>query len=118
MALNAVADIRQRLEDYLQDVPVKINMPKDRPDTIVLVSRLGGKRQNKLIDRPAIIFYCYAPTEQEAWELANKTADYIDNLPFSEGYGQITQEIMYSDPDPDTRTPRWYMRYSIQTYQY
>ncbi len=115
--LNAQGDIRARLADYLDPIPVKVNVPKDRPETFVVVSRLGGKRENRLIDRPAISIYCYAPTEQKAWELADKVADFIDRLSFADGYASVVQETMYSDTDITTRTPRWYMRYTIKTYQ-
>lgn len=117
MALNTQGDIRKRLAEYLSPIPVKVNVPSDRPDTFVVVTRLGGRRENKLVDNPTISIYCHASTEQKAWELANKVADFIDRLRFEDGYASITQEVMYSDVDLTTRTPRWYMRYSMQTYE-
>ena len=89
MALNTQGDIRKRLAEYLSPIPVKVNVPSDRPNTFVVVTRLGGRRENNFIDR----------------------------LRFEDGYASITQEVMYSDVDLTTRTPRWYMRYSMQTYE-
>ncbi len=117
MALNVQGDLRERLAAYLDPIPVKVNVPADRPETFVVVTRLGGKRENKLIDSPAISVYCYAPTEQKAWELADKVADFIDELAFADGYASVVQEAMYSDIDLLTRSPRWYLRYTIKTYE-
>ena len=117
MALNVQGDIRKRLAAYLDPIPVKVNVPAERPETFVVVTRLGGKRENRLIDSPTISIYCYAPTEQEAWALADKVADFVEALEFADGYASVAQEAMYSDIDLLTRSPRWYMRYTIKTYE-
>ena len=118
MALNVMGDLRKRLEQalFFFDVPVSVNIPKDRPETCVTVTREGGHRLNALQDRPGVGIYCYAPTEEKAWILADRIADFMQNLQFSDGYELVEQEAMYSDPDPDSRTPRWYLSYTITTH--
>ena len=37
----------------------------------------------------------------------------MQTLGFSDGYEVVAMEAMYSDPDPDTKTPRWYISYSL-----
>lgn len=117
MALNVQGDLRKRLADALAPIEVRVNVPEDRPETLVTVTREGGARLNVLQDSPGIGIYCYAPTEQKAWELADKVADFMQELQFADGYELIVQETMYSDPDPYTRTPRWYLSYTITTHK-
>lgn len=117
MALNVMGDLRERLEEFLVSVPVNVSVPKDRPSYLVTVTREGGRRLNALQDRSGIGLYCFAPTEQEAWELANKVANFFETLKFSNGYERVRQEAMFSAADPDTREPRWYLSYTITTHE-
>ena len=117
MALNVQGDLRQRLDDYLDDVKVSVTVPFERPEKLVTVMRMGGRRRDALIDAPNIGIYCYAPTEQEAWELADKVADFIESLKFADGYAVIEMDSMYSDRDENTNSPRWYISYSLLTYK-
>lgn len=115
MALNVMGDLRERLQKALS-VSVHVKVPKDRKPPLVTVTREGGHRLNSLQDRPGVGIYCYGNSEDEAWKLADKVADFMESLPFSDGYELIEQEAMYSDPDPDTREPRWYLSYTITTH--
>lgn len=111
-----MGDLRTRIQ---ADTGTKcyVNVPASRPETFVTVTREGGARENRLIDRPGVGIYCYAPTEAKAWALAESVADLMETLPFADGYATVEQEAMYSDPDPDTRDPRWYLSYTIRTYE-
>lgn len=115
--LNAQGDLRRRLSEALAPTEVRVRVPDRRPERLVTVTREGGSRRNALLDGPGIGIYCWAPTEQEAWELADAVADEMAALPFSAGYADAQQEAMYSDPDPDTRSPRWYLSYTVTTFK-
>ncbi|WP_165247477.1 hypothetical protein [Adlercreutzia sp. ZJ141] len=114
--LNVQADVRKRLEDALSPVEVRVRAPADCSVPLVVVYREGGARENTLVDRAGIRIYCWAKTEQEAFELADAACDVIDALPFSGGYADVFQESFYSDPDPDSRLPRWTASYTVATY--
>lgn len=115
-SLNVQSDLRRRLSVALAPVEVRVKVPESRPSKLVTVSREGGARKNALLDGAGIGIYCWAPSEQEAWELADKATDAMAALPFSGGYAKIDMEAMYSDPDPDTGCPRWYLSYTITTF--
>lgn len=114
--LNVIGDLRGRLEEAL-GCAVVVRVPETRPKTFVVVKRAGGHRENTLLDRAGVCIYCYAPTEQKAWELADSVADAMEILPFVGGYALVEQTVMYSDPDPDTKTPRWYLGYNVTNYK-
>lgn len=116
--LNIQADLRARLEVALNDVEVCVDVPAQRPPTLVVVRRDGGARDtNSIIDRPTIEIECWDKTEAGACNLANEVAEIIATLPFTEGYANITQDAMYSDFDLVAKSPRWYLSYSFATYQ-
>lgn len=118
MAKNVQGDLCRRLEEHLKDdgVKVSVTVPFERPEKLVTVIRMGGHRRDDLIDAPNVGIYCYAPTEQEAWELADKVADFMACLKFADGYAVVENEAMYSDRDENTNSPRWYLSYSLLTY--
>lgn len=114
--LNVQADVRQRLEDALHGVAVRVSVPADRPSELVTVRRVGGMELNALVDRPRLEVLCWAPTEARACELAGEVACAMRSLPFAAGYARVTQESMYSDRDMLAGSPRWYLSYSLHTY--
>lgn len=118
MRLNVQADVRRRLEEALPGVEVRVNVPPERPDRLVVVTREGGRRLNELQDRAGVGLLCWAPTEEEACELADRASDVMASLPFSGGYDLVREESLYSDPDPNARAPRWYGSYTITTHHY
>ena len=111
--LEAQSDLRKRLAAALAPTEVRVSVPNPRPAELVAVWREGGRRLNRLQDAPGIGVYCWAPTEARAAERAAAVADYMQTLGFSDGYEVVAMEAMYSDPDPDTKTPRWYISYSL-----
>lgn len=118
--LNAQRDLRRRLAGAFPDYKVSTSVPKppeDFPQRLVTVTREGGRRLNRLIDGPGIGIYCYAPTENEASEMAEKVADFMEGLPFEAGYADVSQEVMKSDQDMLTKSPRWYLSYTFRTYE-
>lgn len=115
--LDIQKDLRKRLKAAFPDVPVHIRVPKSMPKRLITLTREGGRRQDALVDAPGVGILCWAETEQDAWELADSTADLMAMLPFSEGYADVYMEAMYSAPDPDTKKPRWRLSYTIKTYE-
>lgn len=117
MALNVQADLRSRLASALSPVEVRVRVPENRPDTLVVIRREGGGEVNEHLDRPGIGIWCWAPSEEKAYELAEQVAGFMRFLPFQGGYSFVAQEVMYSTPDPDTESPRWYLSYTLTTYE-
>lgn len=115
--LNVQADVRARLAHALAPVEVRVSVPDPRPATLVMVTREGGHRLNALQDRAGVGILMWAPTEAEACALAERVGDLMAALPFSGGYELVEEEAMRSDPDPDTRGPRWYASYTITTHR-
>lgn len=115
--LNIQIDLCERLAKAFPDAIVKRFVPEKIPDRLITIRREGGRRQNNLIDGPGIGIFVFASTEIETSKLADEIADFMSALAFSEGYASVTQEVMYSAPDPDTNHPRWYLSYTIQTYE-
>lgn len=116
--LNIQADLRRRLEEALQDIPVYVNIPEKRPQAFVVVQREGGSADNySIIDRAGIGINCYAISESEACALCEKVVNAINALPFTGGYAKIEQEACYSDYDVSAKSPRWYLSYTFSTYK-
>lgn len=115
--LNVEADLRGRLAEALAPVDVRVSVPDPRPKELAVITREGGGRENALIDSAGIGIYCYAESRQRAWEIADATADAIACLPFAAGYARVDMEAMYSDPDPLSKSPRYYLSYTIKTFR-
>lgn len=115
--LDIQSDLRERLAQAFPDFVVKRFVPEKIPERLMTLHREGGRRQNDLVDAPGVGIYVWAPTELETSEYAEKIADLMTSLAFSEGYATVDMETMYSSPDPDTDHPRWYLSYTIQTYE-
>lgn len=111
---DVVSDLIARIGSEL-DVPVSTDRPAG-VDACVTLNRQGGRYQNALIDKAGIGIYCWSTSEYEASALARKVAGILGHLKFSDGYSNVEMESMRSDPDPDLRTPRWYLSYTITNY--
>ena len=115
-AMDIQGDLIARLGAALGGTPVAANVPADRPEEFVTVSREGGRRVNGVIDQPGVGIYCWAASEAGACALASKVADAVDSMPFTGGYASARMESMQSDMDLKTRTPRWYLSYTFRTF--
>lgn len=114
--LDVVADLVARLPCPC-GCPVAAARPKAAPPELVTVSREGGRWLDGLRDRAGVGLYCWAPTEHRAAALAARAAGAMARLRFADGYDSVEMESMRSDPDPDTRGPRWYLSYTIVTHK-
>lgn len=52
--LNVMGELRAILESALGGVPVRVDLPGERPGTVVVVRRCGGARQDALVDSPQV----------------------------------------------------------------
>lgn len=111
--LEAQSDLRRRLAAAFPGTEVRTRVPNPRPDELITVWREGGRRLNRLQDQPGICVYCWAGSEARAASMAQAVADFMQGLRFSDGYEAVEMESMYSDPDPDSETPRWYLSYTL-----
>lgn len=116
MSSSLIVDLQARLSPLAQGGAF-VCVPDNRPSEFITLNREGGRRENKLLDSVGIGIYCYAPTEYRACEIAESVTDALLKAPFADGYATVTQETMYSDPDQDTKNPRWYLSYTIQYYK-
>lgn len=115
--LDIQMNLCERLARAFPNAVVKRFVPEKMPELLITVRREGGRRQNDLVDAPGIGIEVWAPSEVDASGTADEVADLMASLEFSEGFATITQEAMYSSPDPETDRPRWYLSYTIQTYE-
>lgn len=115
--LNVMGELRAILESALGDVPVRVNVPGERPGTVAVVRRCGGARQDALVDSPQVEVLMWAPTEAEAEILAERVGDAMSRLPFERGFCACEELEMRTDYDYLARSPRWYALYRLKTYQ-
>lgn len=115
--LDVQGDLRRRLAEALPGVEVRVTVPDPRPATLVVVRREGGPGQDLLIDRPGVGIDCWAPTEAEAYELADRVDAVMRSLPFAGGYATVALESMRSDYDLKAGSPRWYASYTLRTFK-
>lgn len=115
--LNVMGELRAILESALSGVPVRVDLPAERPGTVVVVRRCGGARQDALVDSPQVEVIMWAPTEAKAEELAECVGDAMSRLPFARGFCACEELEMRTDYDYLARSPRWYALYRLKTYQ-
>lgn len=115
--LDIQKDLRERLAAAFPEAHVSIRVPDKVPKTLITLSREGGRRENRLIDKPGVGILCWEESEAKASQLADRVADFMEGLSFSDGYSSVYQEAAYSAPDPITKRPRWRLSYTIKTYQ-
>ena len=116
--LNVQADLRERLSEALDPVTVRTSVPADRPEELAVVAwEGGGARLNRLLDEVGIGVSCWAGTEQRAFEIASLVDEAMASLPFAGGYALVEREAMYSDFDLKVRSPRWYLSYTLRTFE-
>lgn len=115
--LNVMGELREILESALGGVPVRVDLPGERPGTVAVVRRCGGARQDALIDSPQVEVLMWAPTEAKAEELAELVGDAMSHLPFARGFCACEELEMRTDYDCFARSPRWYALYRLKTYQ-
>lgn len=117
MRYDAQGNVRAHLAAALPDATVRTRVPNPRPERFVLVRREGGGRLDAHRDGPGIGVECWAPTEAEAYGLASRASDAMLALQYGPGVAAVEEEALYSDPDPEDGSPRWYGSYTLITFE-
>lgn len=127
MALLPVVfpDVQLLVVDYLRPIlagldPVveaHVKVPKTRPSRFVTVRRSGGIASG-VLDRPLVDIFTWAPTDEEAHDLAIKVVQpYLALLPAQDGGRQVKSIGSFAGlspaPDPSS-VPRW--TFSVEIY--
>jgi hypothetical protein len=107
--------------DYLADlvdVDVFSEVPNPRPDSFVVVRRLGGPRRNLVADGAQIGVECFGSDDVDAYELAAAARAHLIAM-----YGQVVDGVQVyrvdelagpsSSPDPDSGQARYTFQESV-----
>jgi hypothetical protein len=107
--------------DYLADVvdvDVFSEVPNPRPDSFVVVRRLGGVRRNLVSDGAQIGVDCFGTDDVDAYELATTARAHLFAM-----YGQVVDGVQVyrvdelagpsSSPDPDSGQARYTFQQSV-----
>lgn len=101
--------LRDFLVSKLSPTPVHVNVPRNRPTEFVRAWRTGGGAINRVLDEPIVTMQGWAASDARAEALAAKCRDALLNgytgMPLVRGVEIISGP--YSDPDPDSETPRY-----------
>lgn len=123
--LNVEAFVATYLRGELDGVEVRARVPDPRPERLVIVSRGGGGRMDRLRDRPGVHLMIYGGSEWETSRLAEEVGDAMEALnrsdqAFLAGIDRVDEESLRSDPDTQTSpdTPRWFGSYTLITHRY
>ncbi|MDO4591014.1 MAG: hypothetical protein Q4B35_06440 [Slackia sp.] len=114
--MNVQGDLVARLSRALDGIAVSVTPSAPSPPEFVTVSRNGGGFENALIDVVGVDVYAWARSEGAAFSLMERVRRAMRSLPFSGGYASVLEESVRRDPDPLTKTPRWYASYTLKVF--
>ncbi|WP_240044758.1 hypothetical protein [Streptomyces alboflavus] len=101
--LQAALDVRG------VSVPVRTRVPNPRPDRLIRVERLGGTRLDRITDRPRLSVEVWAPSQDEAADLAQLARALVHAIPGWRGavaYDVVDVGGPTSSPDPASGSER------------
>jgi hypothetical protein len=114
---DAAATVISHLADNLA-APIHGRVPNPRPDTFVVVQRVGGPKRNIVTDEATLIAESWAETPADAHDLAQNVRELINDLP-----GQIIDGVpVYRVeeasgpgwlPDPESQQARYTQTFSV-----
>lgn len=116
-------DVEALLVRYLPPllgVGASTRVPNPRPDSFVVVRRVGGTRPNVITDVPVVVVECWAKTDVAASDLARLARAYVGALAQSDVGGDYVRRVRevagpQSYPDPASSSPRYQMTVQIDT---
>ena len=108
-----VAYLRAELPPLGENCLVATNVPENRPDRMVMVSRIGGVQRWMIRDEPMMTFQCWDVDEVGAAALCELVRAVVSATPREDtvlgvpiySYTEIGGPMFF--PDPDTRLPRY-----------
>lgn len=100
-------------------VPVVARVPRERPESFLVVHRLGGPRVPPVIDNPTVGLEAWGKTQDQAWALIQQGRALIWSLQGGTVNGIAVYRVEEFAgpawlPDPDTDTPRYTVTLSIR----
>lgn len=100
--------------DYLNQtlsVPAFTTIPEERPTECVSVVFSSG-RSDRYVERPTVMFHCWADSDANAMDLAYELADALFALPgASENVCHVEQQSMYAAYDGGS--PLWNVTFTF-----
>lgn len=104
--------LTDRLAEYGRAVPVSATVPTPRPDEFVVVPRIGGPRQNLVVDSPLIGVECWSDKASDALSLAQLTRGLIFAMQGETIEGVTIYRVQEAAgpallPDPDSAQARY-----------
>jgi hypothetical protein len=108
------------LAPLLAPVRVVTTVPATRPETFVLLTRVGGPRRDRITERPMVVFEAWAKTEGAAGDLGALVSAHVYALEQTDhplGYVSAVNEVggLQRFPDPESGTPRYQFTAQLQT---
>lgn len=115
---DIVALLRTYLLPTVAPVAVTSRVPDPRPDRLVQVRRVGGTQLRPVRDRPRVDVICWAPTDPDAFALADTVRTAVHALAGTTLLGVVCYRVdEFLGPtqidDPLTGTPRVMATYSL-----
>lgn len=116
MMLDIVRTLREYLNAHL-DCEAYAEVPRERPERFVTIERTGGGADEAgYIDRPNVAVQSWAPSNQQAYELAAQVDAILLAMPYQvANLARCERNTLYNFPDPDSRTSRYQGLYEFVT---
>lgn len=105
------------LRGRLAGTEVHVRIPKTRPPTFVQVRRSGGTAYGP-VDRPRLDIFVWAPSDEEAKDLAQLCRAHLGDIRGERSGQQVTAVTDFAGlaPAPDqSGQPRWFFSIEITT---
>jgi hypothetical protein len=105
------------LRGQMPGTEVHVRVPKIRPATFVQVRRSGGISTGP-VDKPRLDFHVWAPTDEEAKDLAQLCRAHLGDIRGERSGHQVTAVTEFAGlaPAPDqSGAPRWFFSIEITT---
>lgn len=93
-------------------VPVKSEVPKQRPKRFVSVERTGGPRHSVIIDQAQLDLFCWAETRAEALKLAHEVDDAMPRFAWLNNVFKVERQTFSWFPSSDG-LPRYLVGYQV-----
>ena len=99
------------------DVPVKADVPKNRPERFVTVERVGGQLAYYVFDHADIAVQAWAPTRHEASELIELADTAMHRITEITNITKVARNSITNFPDPDDKLSRYQGYYELIFYK-
>ena len=111
-----MVDIEQAIINYLPNIiglDVVADVPEKKPDEFVSIERVGGNRDNVVIDRPTVAVQCWSISRKKAAELAYTVDDALQKITSVPNITSASRISLYNFPDPKSKKSRYQIVYGF-----